>query len=105
VKVRLDENLPRGLKRSLPGHEVSTVTEVRWSEMSDAELLRWADERFDVPVTADRCSQSDPPCVLAVRPCYLIGPQYRGDIPSHGFLRLVPGHGSGSLTSVGSANP
>jgi predicted nuclease of predicted toxin-antitoxin system len=54
VRVLLDENLPRGLKHDLVGHEVLTVPEVGWSGIADADLLQRAGARFEVLVTADR---------------------------------------------------
>lgn len=54
MRVLLDENLPRGLKQFLTGHEVTTVPEAGWSGAADGDLLRWAVERFDALVTADR---------------------------------------------------
>jgi predicted nuclease of predicted toxin-antitoxin system len=54
VRVLLDENLPRGLKRYLSVYEVATVTETGWSGLADTELLRRAGDSFDVIVTADQ---------------------------------------------------
>lgn len=53
-RVLLDENLPRLLKRDLPGVEVRTVAEQGWSGTRNGTLLRLADEVFDVFLTADR---------------------------------------------------
>jgi predicted nuclease of predicted toxin-antitoxin system len=54
MRVLLDECLPRRLKRHLPGHEVSTVTEEGWAGRKNGDLLRIAAGRFDVLVTADK---------------------------------------------------
>ncbi|MPZ14591.1 MAG: hypothetical protein GEU73_09245 [Chloroflexi bacterium] len=54
MRVLLDESVPRGLKAELPGHEVWTVAEMGWTGRKNGELLRLADERFDVFVTMDR---------------------------------------------------
>jgi hypothetical protein len=54
VLVLLDESLPRQLKRELAGFEVQTVPEVGWAGKKNGELLRLANERFDVFVTMDR---------------------------------------------------
>lgn len=53
-RVLLDENLPRLLKRELPGFEVSTVVEVGWAGIKNGKLLRLAEAEFDVFVTADK---------------------------------------------------
>jgi len=54
VRVLLDECLPKRLRRDLPGHEVSTVSEAGWAGLSNGALLRRAGETFDVFVTVDR---------------------------------------------------
>ena len=43
-----------GLKRHLPGHDVSTVTDEGWAGRKNGDLLRLAAGRFDVLVTADK---------------------------------------------------
>ena len=53
MRVLLDESLPRQFKAQLSGHEVLTVPEVGWAGKKNGELLRLADARFDVFVTAD----------------------------------------------------
>jgi uncharacterized protein DUF5615 len=53
-RVLLDENLPRLLKRELPGFEVRTVAEVGWAGIKNGALLRLAETEFDVFVTADK---------------------------------------------------
>ena len=55
-KVLLDENLPRLLKRDLPGFEVRTVAEAGWAGTRNGQLLRLAATEFEVFVTADRTS-------------------------------------------------
>lgn len=54
MRVLLDESLPRQLRRVLPEHEVRTVPEAGWAGTRNGELLRLADQRFDVFVTMDR---------------------------------------------------
>lgn len=54
MRLLLDENLPRGLKLDLPGHDVSTVADVGWNGATDAELLHLAGDQFDALLTADR---------------------------------------------------
>jgi hypothetical protein len=55
MRVLLDECIPRGLRRELPGHEVRTVPEMGWASRKNGELLRLAVEAaFDVFVTMDK---------------------------------------------------
>jgi predicted nuclease of predicted toxin-antitoxin system len=54
MRVLLDECLPRKLKRELSGHEVRTVPEAGWSGKKNGELLRLAEQEFDVFVTIDQ---------------------------------------------------
>jgi hypothetical protein len=53
-RVLLDENLPRLLKRELPGFQVRTIVEVGWAGVKNGQLLRLAAAEFDVFVTADK---------------------------------------------------
>jgi predicted nuclease of predicted toxin-antitoxin system len=60
MKVLLDENLPQDLRHYLPGHQVSTVGDLRWHISNDARLLeRAATFGFDVFVTCDAGLKSD----------------------------------------------
>ena len=55
MRVLLDENMPRTLKREFGlEHEVTTVQEHGWSGVLNGELLRLADAEFDAFVTLDR---------------------------------------------------
>lgn len=54
MRVLLDECLPRKLKKALIGHEAKTVVEVGWAGRKNGDLLRLAQERFDVFITVDR---------------------------------------------------
>lgn len=54
MRVLLDESVPRRLKRDLPGFEVATVTEMGWQGKLNGELLRLAEERFDVLIIVDQ---------------------------------------------------
>ena len=56
-RVLFDENLPRLLRRSLPGFQVRTVQEEGWGAFRNGELLRRAQGNFDVMLTADRRMQ------------------------------------------------
>ncbi len=53
MRVLLDECTPRKLRRELPGHHVSTVTEQGWSGTRNGALLRRAAGEFDVLLTVD----------------------------------------------------
>jgi hypothetical protein len=55
LQVLLDENVDRLLKPHFHSDfDVVTVPEQGWAGMSDGELLRRADARFDVFVTMDQ---------------------------------------------------
>jgi hypothetical protein len=54
VKILLDESVPRLLKLRLPHLDISTVQEMGWAGLRNGELLRRAEERFDVFITADQ---------------------------------------------------
>jgi len=55
VKVLFDNNIPRGLRRSLKGHEVHTAREKDWAMLRNGDLLRAAEDAgYDAMVTADQ---------------------------------------------------
>jgi hypothetical protein len=54
VKILLDESVPRLLKVRLPQLNISTVQEMGWAGIQNGELLRRAEEVFDVFITADQ---------------------------------------------------
>jgi hypothetical protein len=54
VKILLDESVPRLLKLRLAQLNISTVQEMGWAGVQNGELLRRAEEHFDVLITADR---------------------------------------------------
>jgi hypothetical protein len=53
VKILLDESVPRLLKLRLPQLNISTVQEMGRAGMRNGELLRRAEQCFDVLITAD----------------------------------------------------
>lgn len=53
-KVLLDENLPHALESELADCDVWTVRRAGWAGVKNGELLRRANEMFDVFLTADR---------------------------------------------------
>jgi hypothetical protein len=55
MRILLDECVPRGLRRSLPGHDVATVPELGWSGKKNGELMQFiAAEAFDIFLTVDQ---------------------------------------------------
>jgi hypothetical protein len=54
MKVLLDECVDRRLARDIEGHEVRTVPEAGWAGLKNGELLKRAQDQFDVFVTVDR---------------------------------------------------
>lgn len=54
MKVLLDECVPRKLRRELTNHQVLTVTERGWSGVENGELLRLAQNEFEIFLTVDQ---------------------------------------------------
>ena len=54
MRVLLDENIPVDLAALLPGHDVQTVSGLRWQGLKNGELLERAGGRFDAFITMDR---------------------------------------------------
>jgi hypothetical protein len=54
VKVLLDECLPKKLKFEIDAEFVQTVPEAGWASKQNGELLRLAEQSFDVIVTNDQ---------------------------------------------------
>ncbi len=54
MRLLLDESLPRKLKARLAPHEVRTVPEMGWASKSNGELLRLAEQEFEIFLTADQ---------------------------------------------------
>ena len=54
MKILLDENVPRPLKRFLSDHEVSSVQDCGWRGVRNGELLRLAENSFEVFILADK---------------------------------------------------
>lgn len=54
MKILLDENVPHGLRRLIPGHDVFTVAFMGWQGVSNGALLsRAAESGFDAVITLD----------------------------------------------------
>ncbi len=55
MRVLLDHNVPRQLRRVLQAHHVSTARTMEWDELSNGDLLSAAQARgFHIFVTADK---------------------------------------------------
>lgn len=54
MRILLDESLPKPLAQLLTGHNVRTVTDLRWIGLSNGALLARAAGLFDVLLTADQ---------------------------------------------------
>ena len=54
MRILLDECVDRGLRHSLPGHEVLTVPSRGWAGIKNGQLLALAEREFDVLITVDR---------------------------------------------------
>ena len=54
MKVLFDVNVPRPLRRHLPGHQVATSQERGWAELRNGDLIAAAEGDFDVLLTADQ---------------------------------------------------
>jgi predicted nuclease of predicted toxin-antitoxin system len=55
VKVLLDEQLSRRLRRLLPAHQVSTVAYQSWKGIQNGALIALAEQHgFEILVTADQ---------------------------------------------------
>ena len=54
MRILLDENVDRRLKRDLREHKVITVAEAGWAGKRNGELLSLAEKEFDAFVTTDK---------------------------------------------------
>ena len=54
MTILLDESAPRLIKKQLPQLAISTVQDMGWTGLKNGELLKRAEERFEVFVTADK---------------------------------------------------
>ena len=55
MRILLDENIPRGLRRILPGHDVRTASEMGWASIANGQLLDEAEKAgFEALVTSDQ---------------------------------------------------
>lgn len=61
MKVLLDECLPRKLKFEINAEFVQTVPEAGWASKLNGELLRLAEQSFDVLITNDQNMEHQQP--------------------------------------------
>jgi hypothetical protein len=54
VKLLFDHCVPRPFRRELPGHEVKTAYQMRWSNLGNGKLLSAAAGTFDALITVDQ---------------------------------------------------
>ena len=54
VRILLDECVPWPLRRVLVGHECNTPSRMGWAGIKNGDLIRQAEEQFDVFVTSDQ---------------------------------------------------
>ena len=54
MRVLLDECIPRKLRDELPGHNVKTIAEMKWTGTKNGDLLKLAEVGFDVLLTVDQ---------------------------------------------------
>lgn len=54
MRVLFDECVPRPLRRMLVGHDLATIEQVGWKGAENGDLLRKAENSFDVFITADK---------------------------------------------------
>ena len=54
MRVLLDACVPKGLRKSLAGHEVRTTPEMGWGDLDNGELLDAMKGSFDALVTVDK---------------------------------------------------
>ena len=54
MRVLLDECVDRRLAQEITDHDVKTVPEMKWAGIKNGDLLRLAEQQFDVFVPVDR---------------------------------------------------
>lgn len=54
MKILLDECLDRRLAKEIIGYEVQTVPQMKWAGIKNGDLMRLAENEFDVFITVDR---------------------------------------------------
>lgn len=54
MRILLDHGTPTPLRHALIGHVVSTAYEMGWAELDNGELIKAADDSFDIFITTDQ---------------------------------------------------
>lgn len=54
MKIQFDQGTRAPLRRALHGHLVATAFEKGWSDLNNVDLLRKAEQEFDVLITTDQ---------------------------------------------------
>ena len=54
MRILFDHGTPVPLRRSLPGHEISTAYEMGWAELQNGDLLAVAEKDFQAFITTDK---------------------------------------------------
>lgn len=54
MKLLLDECVDQRLAKELSGHVVTTVPRMGWASKKNGELLKLAEQQFDVFITSDQ---------------------------------------------------
>lgn len=54
MNILLDECTPHAVKKRLPHLAIRTVQEMGWSGVKNGELLKLAEQQFDVFITTDK---------------------------------------------------
>lgn len=60
MRILVDECIDRRFAQELTGHEAATVFDKGWAGISNGELLRLAENAFDVFLTVDRNAFQQP---------------------------------------------
>ena len=54
MRILFDHGTPAPLRRELTGHEVNTAFEMGWAQLNNGQLLKVAEEAFDLLITTDQ---------------------------------------------------
>jgi len=54
MRILFDQGTPVPLRRYLTGHQIETVFERGWSQLTNGYLLHMAEEKFDLLLTTDQ---------------------------------------------------
>jgi hypothetical protein len=54
MKILFDQGTPAPLRRTLAGHQISTVFEMGWEQLENGKLPAEAEKAFDALVTTDK---------------------------------------------------